>query len=98
MRDEDVSDPGLEPDDELAPDPHETEFSASVGQRLRAIRQAQGLSLAEVEARSGGGDPVMARTLSPGDACSRTAWFSSRRVHQGTPLVQGLESRGLVQP
>lgn len=29
-------------------------FSASVGQRLRAIRQAQGLSLAEVEARSEG--------------------------------------------
>lgn len=29
-------------------------FSASVGQRLRAIRQAQGLSLAEVETRSDG--------------------------------------------
>ncbi len=29
-------------------------FSASVGQRLRAIRQAQGLSLAEVETRSEG--------------------------------------------
>ncbi len=29
-------------------------FTLSVGQRLRAIRQAQGLSLAEVEARSAG--------------------------------------------
>lgn len=35
-------------------DPAEEDFSASVGQRLRAIRQAQGLSLAEVEARSEG--------------------------------------------
>ena len=38
--------PGAEGDDEA--------FSATVGQRLRAIRQAQGLSLAEVEARSEG--------------------------------------------
>ena len=37
-----------------APDAGDEAFSASVGQRLRAIRQAQGLSLAEVEARSEG--------------------------------------------
>jgi transcriptional regulator with XRE-family HTH domain len=35
-------------------EPSDKEFSASVGQRLRAIRQAQGLSLAEVETRSDG--------------------------------------------
>jgi transcriptional regulator with XRE-family HTH domain len=32
----------------------DAEFARLVGQRLRAIRQAQGLSLADVEARSGG--------------------------------------------
>ncbi|MEZ5137316.1 MAG: transcriptional regulator [Acidimicrobiales bacterium] len=41
-------------DDDLVGDPGDKAFSASVGQRLRAIRQAQGLSLAEVEARSEG--------------------------------------------
>lgn len=35
-------------------DADEAEFTRTVGQRLRAIRQAQGLSLAEVEARSDG--------------------------------------------
>jgi transcriptional regulator with XRE-family HTH domain len=35
-------------------DDADTAFSAQVGQRLRAIRQAQGLSLAEVESRSEG--------------------------------------------
>ena len=35
-------------------DAEDKAFSASVGQRLRAIRQAQGLSLAEVESRSSG--------------------------------------------
>ncbi len=59
MRAEDHAD---EVDDDLidavdgddAPDAADTAFSAQVGQRLRAIRQAQGLSLAEVEARSEG--------------------------------------------
>ena len=32
----------------------DVEFARKVGQRLRAIRQAQGLSLADVEGRSGG--------------------------------------------
>ena len=32
----------------------DAEFARLVGQRLRAIRQAQGHSLADVEARSGG--------------------------------------------
>lgn len=41
-------------DDDVLGDPQDTAFSAQVGQRLRAIRQAQGLSLAEVEARSEG--------------------------------------------
>jgi len=50
MRDEDHAD---EVDDD-AVDASDTAFSAQVGQRLRAIRQAQGLSLAEVEARSDG--------------------------------------------
>ena len=44
---------GVEEDDLLG-EPGDKAFSASVGQRLRAIRQAQGLSLAEVEARSEG--------------------------------------------
>ena len=35
-------------------EPSDREFSDAVGQRLRAIRQAQGLSLAEVETRSEG--------------------------------------------
>ncbi|MEZ5205134.1 MAG: hypothetical protein R2701_12370 [Acidimicrobiales bacterium] len=43
-----------EDEDEGAAEPGDKAFSASVGQRLRAIRQAQGLSLAEVEARSEG--------------------------------------------
>jgi len=38
-------------DDEHGPDPHSSRL---VGQRLRAIRQAQGMSLADVEERSGG--------------------------------------------
>ena len=41
-------------DDDPGTDPGDKAFSAAVGQRLRAIRQAQGLSLAEVEARSAG--------------------------------------------
>ena len=41
-------------DDEEGGEPEEKAFTASVGQRLRAIRQAQGLSLAEVEIRSQG--------------------------------------------
>jgi transcriptional regulator with XRE-family HTH domain len=54
MREDEGAD-GREPDeDELSADPSDKAFSASVGQRLRAIRQAQGLSLAEVEARSEG--------------------------------------------
>lgn len=51
------SDEGVEPeptDEESALDPDDKAFSLAVGQRLRAIRQAQGLSLAEVEARSEG--------------------------------------------
>jgi len=40
---------GDEPVDDL-----DAAFSLAVGQRLRAIRRAQGLSLADVEARSGG--------------------------------------------
>jgi transcriptional regulator with XRE-family HTH domain len=44
---------GFEGEDEQV-EPSDREFSASVGQRLRAIRQAQGLSLAEVETRSEG--------------------------------------------
>lgn len=43
-----------EADDDIVDDPNDTAFSGQVGQRLRAIRQAQGLSLAEVEARSEG--------------------------------------------
>ncbi len=52
---------GVEPhdvgdEDEVLGDESEDDraFTLSVGQRLRAIRQAQGLSLAEVEARSDG--------------------------------------------
>jgi transcriptional regulator with XRE-family HTH domain len=51
------SDEGVDPeptDEESALDPDDKAFSLAVGQRLRAIRQAQGLSLAEVEARSEG--------------------------------------------
>lgn len=52
---EDEGTPVAGADDEDAPlEPGDKAFSASVGQRLRAIRQAQGLSLAEVEARSEG--------------------------------------------
>lgn len=51
MRAEDHAD---EVDDDQIVDPSESAFSGQVGQRLRAIRQAQGLSLAEVEARSDG--------------------------------------------
>lgn len=48
-----------DPVDDLDPDEVDTEeedrdFTRSVGQRLRAVRQAQGLSLAEVELRSEG--------------------------------------------
>ena len=42
------------PGDDVPGDSEEAAFSGQVGQRLRAIRQAQGLSLAEVEARSEG--------------------------------------------
>ncbi len=50
---------GPEPDEETDPgegheEPDDQEFTRSVGQRLRAVRQAQGLSLAEVETRSEG--------------------------------------------
>lgn len=51
MRAEDHAD---EVDDDVVDDPTDAAFSGQVGQRLRAIRQAQGLSLAEVEARSEG--------------------------------------------
>ena len=52
---DDLRDPnGDEGLDDAPRDPSEKAFSASVGQRLRAIRQAQALSLAEVEARSEG--------------------------------------------
>jgi transcriptional regulator with XRE-family HTH domain len=44
----------MDADDEELPEPGDREFGAAVGQRLRAIRQAQGMSLAEVEARSEG--------------------------------------------
>ncbi|WP_426570935.1 transcriptional regulator [Aquihabitans sp. McL0605] len=54
MRAEDHADDPIDPDDDVLADPDDKAFSASVGQRLRAIRQAQGLSLAEVEARSEG--------------------------------------------
>lgn len=47
-------DGGAPTDEEVLGDPADKAFSVSVGQRLRAIRQAQGLSLAEVEARSEG--------------------------------------------
>ncbi len=47
-RSDEVGPAGLSRDDEDA------EFARKVGQRLRAIRQAQGLSLADVEERSGG--------------------------------------------
>lgn len=47
-----VGDPSGDTDSAMEPD--DKAFSASVGQRLRAIRQAQGLSLAEVEAQSAG--------------------------------------------
>jgi transcriptional regulator with XRE-family HTH domain len=40
--------------DEDPPEAADREFGAAVGQRLRAIRQAQGMSLAEVESRSEG--------------------------------------------
>lgn len=53
MRSDDGAEPG-HPDDDGGLDPHDKAFSLAVGQRLRAIRQAQGLSLAEVEARSEG--------------------------------------------
>ena len=43
---------GLDTDDARSDD--EASFTREVGQRLRAIRQAQGLSLAEVESRSEG--------------------------------------------
>lgn len=50
---------GPEPGDEIDPDEgladeDDRAFTRSVGQRLRAVRQAQGLSLAEVETRSEG--------------------------------------------
>ena len=56
MRDDDhLEDPAdLGHDADAGPDADDEAFSATVGQRLRAIRQAQGLSLAEVEARSEG--------------------------------------------
>ena len=52
----DVGEGGDVPEDEVLGDESEDDraFTLSVGQRLRAIRQAQGLSLAEVEARSDG--------------------------------------------
>jgi transcriptional regulator with XRE-family HTH domain len=43
-----------EDDDVHGLEPEDKGFGRAVGQRLRAIRQAQGLSLAEVEARSEG--------------------------------------------
>jgi transcriptional regulator with XRE-family HTH domain len=57
--DEDTSGPAPDPDGgspELDPDAvsDEDAFAHRVGQRLRAIRQAQALSLSEVEERSGG--------------------------------------------
>ena len=54
MRQEDAVGGAPPDEDEHDLDPEDKGFSASVGQRLRAIRQAQGLSLAEVEARSEG--------------------------------------------
>lgn len=50
---------GPEPGEEIGPDEghvdaDDHDFTKSVGQRLRAVRQAQGLSLAEVETRSEG--------------------------------------------
>lgn len=50
---EDTDDAVLGGDDDDA-NADDKAFGISVGQRLRAIRQAQGLSLAEVEARSSG--------------------------------------------
>ena len=47
------ADEEIDPDD-LSADELDHEFTRSVGQRLRAVRQAQGLSLAEVELRSDG--------------------------------------------
>ena len=47
-------DPGVEPPSESADNEEDAAFSRTVGQRLRAVRRAQGLSLADVEARSGG--------------------------------------------
>lgn len=48
-------DRGAVDDDELgASDERDDPFTRQVGQRLRAVRQAQGLSLAEVELRSEG--------------------------------------------
>lgn len=44
----------VEVDDESVGNGDDRSFSLAVGQRLRAIRQAQGLSLAEVEVRSDG--------------------------------------------
>jgi len=45
---------GEDDGDDVVGDGDDKAFTSSVGQRLRAIRQAQGLSLAEVEARSDG--------------------------------------------
>lgn len=54
MRVEDGGEPTAIDDEDYGVDPEDRSFSSSVGQRLRAIRQAQGMSLAEVEARSDG--------------------------------------------
>ena len=50
----DGSSPPADHDDEEHLEPSDKAFGNAVGQRLRAIRQAQGMSLAEVEARSDG--------------------------------------------
>lgn len=50
---DDLGDP-VDDDLELVAEDDDTGFSGQVGQRLRAIRQAQGLSLSEVETRSEG--------------------------------------------
>lgn len=52
MRDDETTEVG--DGDELDAGADDKAFSIAVGQRLRAIRQAQGLSLAEVESRSEG--------------------------------------------
>lgn len=54
MREDEGSEVSEVDGDDVGVDPDDKAFSASVGRRLRAIRQAQGLSLAEVEARSEG--------------------------------------------